>query len=278
MVGTMLIGAQHVLQTLFLSGRLNFSALIRQTLFTPRQLKHSLAVLIQENLVLWYTSAEDGSTAYEANHNACYLLIRSGKYLSYVEDRFKEPAVELLTHMIANGHTSVGALVRTHGSSSGAPSLKSALRNGLKCKDLDSGHVDDTHSADALQGSLCDLLSTGLLGLAHESDFRPLADNRIEAEKLAPHRDGLSLKMKQAEALIYEQGIAERLHEWKHGTEAQRAELSDLKWSKKRKIESLSEDVRKRPRFSTESNITDGDKLRVCSSGSLASQEQTDSS
>ena len=264
--------AQYVLQTLFLSGRLNFSALIRQTLFTPRQLKHSLAVLIQENLVLWYTSAEDGSTSYEANHDTCYLLIRSGKYLSYVEDRFKEPAVELLSHMIAHGHTSVGALVRAHGSPSGAPSHKPALRNGLKCNDKDSGHVDETHSADALQDSVCDLVSTGLLGLAHESDFRPFPDNRIEAEKLAPYRDGLSLKMKQAEALLYEQGIADRLHEWKHGTEAQQAELSDLKGSKKRKIGSLSEDVKKRPRLSTESNITDGDRLRVCFSGSVASQ------
>lgn len=252
--------------------------MIRLTLFTPRQLKHSLAVLIQENLVLWYTSAEDGSTSYEANHNACYLLIRSGKYLSYVEDRFKEPAVELLSHVIAYGHTSVGALVRAHGSSSGASSHKSALPNGIKCKDVNSGHVDDNHSAHALQDSLCDMLSTGLFGLAHESDFRPFADNRIEAEKLAPHRDGLSVKMKQAEALIYEQGIADRLHEWKHGTEAQRAELSDLKWSKKRKIDNLSEGAKKRPRLSTESNITDGDKLRVRSSGSVASQEPTDSS
>ena len=230
-------------------------------------------MLIQENLVLWYTSAEDGSTSYEANHNACYLLVRSGKYLSYVEDHFKEPAVELLSHMIAHGHTSVGALVRAHSSSSDAPTHKSALPNGLKCKDLDSGHVDDTRSADTLQDTLCDLLCTGLLGLAHESDFRPFADNRIEAEKLAPHRDGLSLKMKQAEALVYEQGIADRLHEWKHGTEAQQAELSDLKGSKKRKIGSLSEDANKRPRLSTESNITNGDRLRVCSWGYVASQE-----
>ncbi|KAL8790864.1 MAG: hypothetical protein Q9195_006189 [Heterodermia aff. obscurata] len=254
--------AQHVLQALFLSGRLNFSALIRQTLFTPRQLEHSLAVLIQENLVLWYTSAEDGSTSYEPNHNACYLLVRAGKYLSYVEDRFQEPAVELLMHMIAHGHSSVGALVQAHRSSHSAPTHKSALSNGLKSKEVNGRHVDDTQLAHALHDSLADLLGTGLLGLAHESDFRPFADNRIEAEMLAPHRDGLSLKMKQAEALLYEEGIADRLHEWKHGTEAQQAELSDLKGSKKRKISSFSEAVKKRPRLSTESNITDGNRLR----------------
>ena len=235
-------------------------------------------MLIQENLVLWYTSAEDGSTSYEANHNACYLLIRSGKYLSYVEDRFKEPAVELLSHIIAHGHTSVGALVRAHGSPSDSSSHKPALRNGLKCKEVDSEQVDRTRSTDVLQDSLCDLLITGLLGMAHESDFRPFSDNRIEAEKLAPHRDGLSLKMKQAEALVYEQGIADRLHGWKHGTEAQQAELSDLKGGMKRKIGDLSEDAKKRPRLSTESNITDGHRLRVCSYGSVASQAWTDSS
>lgn len=256
--------AQCTLEILFLSGRLAFPPLLRQTLLTPRQLKHSLSVLIQENLVLWYTSHEDESTSYEANQDRCYLLIRSGKYLAEVEDRFEQPALGLVSHLIANGHTSVGALIQPHRSLDDVPAPKKLLRNGFKSQHADTRHAKDGRSVDSLQSALCDLLSTGLLQLAHESDFRPLAANKVEAEKLAPgHRDGLSVKMKQSELLIYNEDIANRLYDWKHGTEAQRAEISNIKGSKKRKIDSLSEKAEKWHRLSSESNLTKDDNIRV---------------
>ena len=249
------------------------ATLLRQTVLTPRQLKHSLAVLVQENLVLWYTSAEDGSTSYEANQNTCYSLLRSGKYLTIVEDRLEEPAFKMVSDLIAQGYTSVGALIQTHLFSDDGPLPKKSLANGFKSADAEvrlRAERED-RSFDSLQGTLCDLIQAGVIQLAHESDFRPFADNRIEAEKLEPHRDALKAKMKQAEALVYNEAISDRLHGWKHGTEAQRAELSNLKSSKKRKARSLSNEVGKRPRLSTESSIANGDDLRVCSASSSSS-------
>ena len=270
--------AQRVLQALFLFGRLNFPTLLRQTVLTPRQLRHSLAVLVQENLVLWYTPADDGSTSYEANQNTCYSLLRSGKYLAIVEDRLEAPALEMVSDLIAHGYTSAGALIQTQLFSDDGPLPKKSLANGFKSADAEArrGGEREHRSFDSLQGTLCDLLQAGIIQLTHDSDFRPFADNKIEAEKLEPHRDALKAKMKQAEALVYNEAISDRLHDWKHGTEPQRAELSSLQGSKKRKIQSLSNEVGKRPRLSTESSITNGDDICVCVASSNNNRKNTE--
>lgn len=195
-----------------------------------------------------------------------------------MEDRLEEPALEIVSNLIAHGHTSVGALIQAHKPPNDGLLPKKSLPNGFKSADAETrcGGEREHRSFDSLQGTLCDLVHAGILQLAHESDFRPFADNRVEAEKMGPPRDALKAKMKQAEALIHNEAISDRLYDWKHGTEAERAELSNLKGSKKRKIRSLSKEAEKRPRLSIESSVTDGDDLRVCSAISTDSRKKTD--
>lgn len=271
---------QRVLQALFLTGRHTFPALLHHTSLSPRQLRHSLAVLIQEHLVLWYTSDENGVTSYEANQEVCCDLIRSGKYLTITEERLQEPATSVVSHLITHGHTSVGLLMQACKSPSDNFTQKKPLRNGFKCKEADKKFANSNYSIDLLHGTICDLLSSGLIQIVHESNFRPPADNRLEAEKFGPLQDGLNVKMKAAEALEFEIETLNRQYDWKHGTETQRVEISRLKGSKVRESGNLAQPAIGKSQLSADSKLTVGNNLRVWFWRSYIGQpiSQTDSS
>ena len=167
----------------------------------------------------------------------------------------------MVSHLITHGHTSVGLLIQACKSPTDGPTQKKPLRNGFKSKEVDKKSASGNYSTDLLQGTLCDLLSSGILRVVHESNFRPPADDKLEAEKLGAPQDALSVKMKAADALEFEIEILERRFDWKHGTEAQRAELSNL--SRTRKLGNLAQSVIGKLQSSTDSKLTDGDNLRV---------------
>ena len=167
-----------------------------------------------------------------------------------------------MSHLIARGHTSVDHLVQACQPLNDGPIQKQPLRNGFKTKDADRKKSNDD-STDAIHSALCDLVRTGHLQIVHESNFRPSADDRLEAEKLESPRDGLSTKMRQAEAQEYEENIHNRQYSWRHGTEAERAEISNLKESRMRRLGKLPESVIGRPQLSSDSKLTEGDNLRV---------------
>ena len=215
--------------------------------------------------MLWYTSTDDGVTSYEVDLDTCYNLIRSGKYLAIVEDRFQEPAFEVVANLITHGHTSVGTLLQAKKASHITHTLKKPLRNGFTSKEVDTANSPTDGSLDSFQDALCDLLTSGLAHVVYESHFRPSADNLIEAEMQTPNRPSALEARKKADLLVYKEGVARQLHEWKHGTEAEMAELSNLAGSRKRKIGDVSAQAEKRPRLSTELKLTDGINLRVCS-------------
>ena len=167
-----------------------------------------------------------------------------------------------MSHLITQGHTSVDHLVQACRPLDDGPTQKKPLRNGFKSKDADNKNSNGDPN-DIIHGALCDLLRTGHLQIVHESNFRPLADDRLEAEKLESPRDGLSIKMRQAEAQEYEENIHKRQFNWRHGTEAERMEISCLKESKLRRLGKLPESILGRPRLSSDPKLTEGDNLRV---------------
>ena len=242
-------------------GRLPFSGLLHHTHLTPRQLKHSLAVLIQQHLVLWYTF-DDNTTVYEAELNASYALVRSGKYIKNVEDRFGQFSGDVLSNFLLLGHARVGDLAQAinvshprnaktvieipHGISNGTADSAPAS------KQVDGDAVSYEPILESLHRALSELLQAGLLTIVHESHFRSETDNRSEAERETPQPEKYTGRLKKEQLLEWEQKIQKKLQEWRHGN-----------IRNKTGIEALSR-VRKRPREESESESKlDWKRLRL---------------
>ncbi|KAJ5095190.1 DNA-directed RNA polymerase III subunit rpc3 [Penicillium argentinense] len=100
----------RIFSTLQRHERLSFPRLKFHSGLTDRQLRHGLVAMIQQHLIYHFTSFQDGITYYEANPQAAYYLVRSGKILQLVEDRLGEYAARVMEFIIYLGHTSVRQL------------------------------------------------------------------------------------------------------------------------------------------------------------------------
>lgn len=101
--------AQRIFTILLRRGRLPISALAKHTRIASRPLRHGLAVLIQQNLI--YHSTDDGTTYYEANLNAAYALVRSGKIMGFIEARYGSLAREVVHTILLLGHARVSDVI-----------------------------------------------------------------------------------------------------------------------------------------------------------------------
>ena len=246
--------------------------MIHHTGFTPSQLRHSLAVLIQEHLAFWYTSSDDDSTAYEANPLGCYNLIRSGKYIYIVEESFGTLAGALVGDILKLGHARVGDLVHVwtegkssaqHDMSKGQPdNHEPATCNGSISK---NSEIAKSHtSEETIRRTLSHLLSSRILSITNQFYFYADNDKRSEAEKRAQQRSKLDAKMKKEEADAYERGIMAQLMAWKHGDNGERVELAKLKNSKKRPLENGDSGLNgRRPRLTSGAETFSEDILNV---------------
>ena len=159
-------------------------------------------VLIQQHLALHYTSEIDGITYYEANWQHAYDLVRSGKIIKFVEDRFGEKAGGIISNLLLLGHTKVSDLSDAYGvtnkKANSDAELKHVSGNGisngdaLTNRDELANRVDEAHDASKteshigsrgqLHSILHQLLHSGWIVPVQESHFWPLAERYNEAE------------------------------------------------------------------------------------------------
>lgn len=240
---------KRTLGALFLYGRLSFNALVHHTGLTPFQLRHSLAILIQENFAFWYTSNEDDLTSYEANALGCYNLIRSGKYVYNAEERFGSLAGAIISETIQSGHTTVGELVlalidsKHHARNVNQAEQPSGAKQVICNGSTSYGYHDEAAHASSglIHQTISILVSSGLLSITNEFYFYTDADRRIEAEARAGERSKID-KMSKESAEIYEQTIAAQLAAWRYGSKEEQVETAGLNINGKRPLESgLSE-------------------------------------
>ncbi|KAL2041681.1 hypothetical protein N7G274_005465 [Stereocaulon virgatum] len=225
----------RIFQVILREGRLSIPALIHHTGLTPRLVKHGIAVLLQQQLVFWHTSAED-ATVYEANTTAAYNLVRAGKYVQIAEEQLGHFAGAVISNLLLLGHARVGDLVQAYGTRS---KDKPPLSNG-------SGSVtDDNVESDVTPKSvhitLHDLLQAGLVSLVNESHFRSDADNRIEAGKVVPAAEYFKNKTKRENEEQREMAILQKLEEWKYPTAPEEEEVEIVNRGKKRRLEDPKE-------------------------------------
>ena len=236
-----------------------------------RQVQHGLSVLVQQQLVFWYTSAED-STVYEANTAVAYNLLRAGKYVQLAEEQFGSFAAVIVSNLLLLGHARVGDLVQAYGldRTEGAND-PAAITYQLPTKRIHNGSIDTECSSDNERISLAlvhtalrELLGVGFVSLVNESYFRSEADNRTEAGKAVPPPEYFRAKSKRDNEAQRETAIQEKLEEWKYGTKAEREHFGFTTNVKKRQLDdSSSLQAEKRRRLHLPSNGHDVDWTAV---------------
>ncbi|GAB0136679.1 hypothetical protein EsDP_00004973 [Epichloe bromicola] len=172
----------RILVALFTKGRCTISQLVQHTSLGPRHLRNGLGVLIQQTLLYHYTDPDTGVTSYEANSDACYNLVRSGKILEVIDDRYGTAERDLVQTLMQLGHARIADL--THAFTSRAPKT--------------NGHTNGSHesssglieSKDHLNAALARLLQAEILETVRPESFRNPADvyGEIVADvtKIAP--------------------------------------------------------------------------------------------
>lgn len=243
-IKTIINNIKRIFKILLRYGRLSIPALHYHTGLSPRLIKHGLSVLVQQQLVVWYTYAEE-PTVYEANTEAAYFLIRSGKYVKIAEDQIDEFAGAVISNLLLLGHAKVGDLVKAYGVSSrkdvnGPTTATHGVANKPLANDVNNtkDHVgDNAVTLETIHNTLCDLLRLGLVSHVNESHFRSDADNRLEAQKVVPPPEYYKAKSKKENEAQWEASIQNKLEEWMFGTEAEIEDVEILRKGGKRLLE-----------------------------------------
>ncbi|KAL9047415.1 MAG: hypothetical protein Q9214_000006 [Letrouitia sp. 1 TL-2023] len=253
----------RVFGTLLFFGRLTLASILQKTGLSPRQVKHSLTVLIQQHLALWHTPSDGSQTFYEADIANSYALIRSGKCIKFVKDRFSDLASEVFSKILVLGHVRIGDLVQanfpTNGSrhsSDEALLLRTDPPNHAEASnDVEHQPIFPALTINTLYAILADLLTSNFLTLVHESHLHSEADNRTEAERLVPYDNKYRLK-REAET-AWGLAVNKKLDEWKNGTSEQRKAINHLKSELKRPLDDPQDDRKNKRLKSNQSLVSE---------------------
>ncbi|KAH7005952.1 RNA polymerase III subunit RPC82-domain-containing protein [Fusarium venenatum] len=164
----------RILNALLTKGRSTIAQLIQYTSLTPRYLRNGLAVLIQQTLIYHHTDPNTNITSYQANSDACYNLVRSGKILDVIETQYGTAERELTQTLIQLGHARIADLSQAFGSR--APKI-----NGHANGDHDS-HDGLIESEGHLNSVLVRLIRSEIIETVRPESLRNPQDAYREIE------------------------------------------------------------------------------------------------
>ena len=210
-----MLTSQRIFAAMLNRGRAGLAQLAQYTSLTPRQLRHGLAVLLQYDLLYFFVSP-DGSTVYDANPQAAYNLLRTGKILEMVESLHGAGARDVLQSMLALGHTRIADLKEAYRSKidkwqsskkangvsvNGANGVNGVNgTNGTNGTTNGNGHhaeytngdtPHDHHdeqgpeiqSLEQLNSVLCTLVAAEVLEVVNAASFKCFSDRESEARE-----------------------------------------------------------------------------------------------
>ncbi|TAQ85151.1 hypothetical protein B7494_g6523 [Chlorociboria aeruginascens] len=182
-------------------GRLSTTILVAHTGLSRRQLRHGLTVLLQQNLIYYYHDRYTNITHYEANHDAAYALVRSGKIMEMVNNRHGPFARDIVKNLLILGHVKLSDLAKTFESS------QTTHVSGHRNANTDQNHTNGLHkphsTAEFLDSTLYLLLEAGLIEPISAMMFRSPTDmyNQVEQDIRRLHYGGNTKGNKQKEEL-----------------------------------------------------------------------------
>ncbi|KAF1834623.1 hypothetical protein BDW02DRAFT_549966 [Decorospora gaudefroyi] len=101
--------AARVYSVLARHGRQSLAAIARASYLNGRQIKYGLVILLQQHLI--FHSGNDGPlTYYEIDWENSYGIVRFGKVTKLVEDRYGPKAANVMSNLLALGHTRIADL------------------------------------------------------------------------------------------------------------------------------------------------------------------------
>ncbi|CAN8103956.1 unnamed protein product [Discula destructiva] len=136
----------RIFAALLNKGRSAIPQLLQHTSLTPRQVRHGLVVLLQNNLL--YFQVESGHTIYTANPDAAYNLVRAGKVLDIVGTAYGEREKEVMQNLLSMGHIQVEHLRDAYEAKFKQAALLSTASNGHSNGAADGDKEDDDPFAD----------------------------------------------------------------------------------------------------------------------------------
>ena len=189
-------------------GRLRISSIHEHTALSPRQVRHGLAILVQQNLALWATDEQYETTHYEADWRNAYALLRYGKLTEAVDFRFGKETSCLLSDFLLAGHLRVHDLRRAH---SLAHQARVSQVNGLQS----DGEARKTDSG--FDSAIQNLLHERFVCVGNRSQFHPEADNYDRAELRTRRRAAYSEKIKKKDESAFRTAIDDLVRSWLEG-------------------------------------------------------------
>jgi DNA-directed RNA polymerase III subunit RPC3 len=165
-------------------------------------LRHGLVVLVQQGLVYHNTEADTGVTHYEANPDAAYGLVRSGKIMDVIESRYGVEARDVVQNLFLLGNSNVSDLTAAYESKRKTQS--NGHTNGHTTKNGANGQSKPRIiSTGKLHAILERLLETGYIEIVQEGMSLSPSDtyNKIEREILQTQFGGSTKGAKQKDEL-----------------------------------------------------------------------------
>jgi DNA-directed RNA polymerase III subunit RPC3 len=176
-------------------------------------------VLVQENLVYHYFDEDTNTTHYEANPEAAYMLVRSGKIVEIARSRYGDLAAEIMGNLFLSGHSTVKELVSWYVARLAEAEAKrkreERLANGLNGQSKAPTLVQapaHPFPTGQMHGMLTELLESGLIHPLFGDMFLSPTDtyDKIAKETLKEEYGGNIKGTKQKEEL--KEKIRERLY------------------------------------------------------------------
>jgi len=121
---------QRVLASLFTSGRSTLQQLAQYTTLPLRQIRHGVAVLLQQNLLHYQIDHSSRTAFYDANSTACYNLIRHGKIVAVVDKNYGRAEREAVERILLLGQAKVSDLELAFVPREGTGAAKHTHTNG----------------------------------------------------------------------------------------------------------------------------------------------------
>ncbi|KAM5468679.1 RNA polymerase III subunit C82 [Microsporum audouinii] len=221
-------------------GRQPLMRIVQNTHLTPRQVKHGLVILIQQQLVFHFTGFDDGVSHYQANWRRAYLLARSGNILQLTRERLGDYAAKVVSTIISLGHVKISHLETipelqptplrngTHGpdgvngdhSLENGEAMEDGVEDGVSGDDIPVNSHESVkgYGASRLGPTLRELAAYGYIMRVKDVHFQSPSDLR-EAARRAVKASGQTegLKGKKLDEKIEEKADV-MIEEWADGT------------------------------------------------------------
>ncbi|ROV95086.1 hypothetical protein VSDG_05835 [Cytospora chrysosperma] len=184
----------RIFAALLTKGRASIPQLIQYTSLTPRQLRHGLVVLLQNNL-LYYSIESAGHAVYAANSDAAYNIVRIGKILDMIGTIYGEEEKEVMQNLLSMGHAQVADLRDAYQAKfKQAARLTPAVNGNAHHDDEDEAEVTTgakknsktglyVNSLAQLDDVLCRLIQAELVAKVDEDSFRSPEDRYKSVEE-----------------------------------------------------------------------------------------------